>query len=1263
MKAEVNSWPLTSMQLSMVFQTMHGRIPGNYIQQLVCQSDFDINDAELRMALASIAERHPALRLQFELGHNAAQTVAESVTIPLETRLWEGVEKWEKFLHEDRVRSFDLSRAPLFRVTLFQGSPHRTCFVLTYHHALLDGRSRVKVMGELFQLLQQKQFSSNFLPPPPLPFTRYLSWMASKDHSDSKQFWSEYLKGLPAATDLPLPQSEEPGAAIGVQRAIVPESAFLRELAAKCECSLNNVVQAAWSIVLARYHGHRESVFGTTRACRHSALDGAANEMIGLLINTVPMRVHIPAGATVRSVLTSLKRLQKVLRDHENTPLTDIYAAAGLAPDQQLFSNYLMFEDLGADLSEKFPGWSYELHEQTEQQLSSAATASSNIALALEYNRARYSDSAITRLLRDLRTVLVEMAVDADREVDSIPGFTVSILTKPIVACTRFANVVEAVNHWTQLTPESSAVASPAGVLTYAELEHKSNQLANHLIATGIRPGSTVGVSMDRSESLIVALIGIWKAGAAYVPVDPHYPLERRNYIVEDSAVTTVLCDLPDISGQPETAPHIQFTSESVAYIIYTSGSTGRPKGVLISHGSLANLCSAISRELAMTPADRMLQASSISFDISVEEVFATLWAGATIVPASSAVMSSVRDFSAFVRSMNCTLLDLPTAFWHELVAGISESGQSLPESVRLVAVGGERVLPTVYAAWRALPEGSRIRWLNAYGPTETTVTTTVYEPGLSIIGGNLPIGTPIEGVSVYVLDEQLRPMPLEASGELYIGGAGVGLGYLNAPNLTAVKFVPDPFAPGANMYRTGDNARVLNDGNIEFLGRRDFQVKFRGYRIELGEIEATAESHPQVLQAIAQVRNSTALILFVVPRAGVLFTPGSVGKWLSERVADWMLPTAIVALDELPITPNGKVDRVALAGVPVEAARPSHASEPVTDLERQLVNLWESLFQKSPISPEDNFFGLGGHSLLAMRMLVQAEKLVSRKLTFADLSRAPTIRQFARAISGRADQRLPECLVVLQQSGHNAPLFCFHGAGGVVHWYNDLALRITDRPVIGIQVAESPDLVLPTSIDQMCIEYIKAIRQVQPHGPYHFFGHSMGGILAYHCSVLCAQQGEPIGFTGTLDGWNRSADNPHPSIKVARLIRYFWSLNGKKKAEFLKEKLHWLRIERAQNGARAMEGIDTNQRNAIKAHNVRLAREYVPPAYGGEIHVFRANKRSATEDPDPMLGWGGVARHVITHSVPGNHFTLLTPPNVKVLAKKLKRVFRTEAT
>ncbi|NLG49703.1 MAG: amino acid adenylation domain-containing protein, partial [Chloroflexi bacterium] len=583
-------------------------------------------------------------------------------------------------------------------------------------------------------------------------------------------------------------------------------------------------------------------------------------------------------------------------------------------------------------------------------------------------------------------------------------------------------------------TPDAEAVVYEGETLTYGELNRRANQLAHYLRRLGVGRETLVGISVERSLEMMVGLLGILKAGGAYVPLDPDYPAERLAYMLQDAGVALVVTqeriaprlgeavravcldrDWPDMEQEPGTNPPHLATPDNLAYVIYTSGSTGRPKGVMVSHRSVVNHNVAVAAKFALKAGDRMLQFASINFDGAVEEIFPTWLAGATLVLRPGGVLPGPSELMDLIATERLTVLDLPTAYWHQWVHDLSlEPGAALPEPLRLVAVGGEKAQRESLIAWQQLP-GRAVPWLNTYGPTEATVIATLYDVRLEQWDADreLPIGRPIANMRVYILDDRLQPVPVGVPGELYIGGVGVARGYLHRPDLTAERFVPDPFSgeAGARLYRTGDRARYLADGNIEFLGRLDDQVKVRGFRVELGEIEAALREQPGIKDAVVLAREDTPgqprLVAYLVPK-GQPPAISELREQLGHKLPEYMIPSAYVFLEAFPLTPNAKVDRKALPApegrAEVEAAA---YVAPRTPQEEMLAGLWAQVLGVEQVGVYDNFFDLGGHSLLATQLMGRIRQTMQVDLPLRTLFEAPTVAALAQRLDGATRRAL----------------------------------------------------------------------------------------------------------------------------------------------------------------------------------------------------------------------------------------------------------------
>lgn len=578
--------------------------------------------------------------------------------------------------------------------------------------------------------------------------------------------------------------------------------------------------------------------------------------------------------------------------------------------------------------------------------------------------------------------------------------------------------------------PHAVAVVYAGAQLTYQELNRRANQLAHFLRRQGVGPEVLVGLCVERSLEMVVGLLGILKAGGAYVPLDPGYPADRLGFMLADAQVSVLLTQkhlkawkphdgmkvinldegLEQICQESEENPASGVTTNNAAYIIYTSGSTGTPKGVVVEHRSLVNYMHAAGAAYALDPVDRVLQFAPLSFDASAEEIYPCLARGATLVLRTSSMIDSIPYFLNKCREWKLTVLGLPTAFWHELTRKLAADSLSLPPSVRLVIIGGERALPELVAEWQ-MHVGPNVLLVNTYGPTEATIVATMYRvPGSANPADKLrevPIGRPIPNAQVYILEQHSNVVPIGVPGELLIGGAGLARGYLNRPELTAEKFIPNPFCtePGARLYRTGDLARYLPTGEIEFLGRIDQQVKIRGFRIELGEVETALGRHPQVREALVLARENASgtnsLVAYVVPVGDFSLTSSNLRRFMLEQLPDYMVPTAFVVLEAFPLTPSGKIDRLALPAP--EHSRPelseSYAA-PTTPDQQQLVEIWEELLEVRPIGIRDNFFELGGHSLLAVRLIDRIEQVWGKRIAASTLLAGATIERLADALT-----------------------------------------------------------------------------------------------------------------------------------------------------------------------------------------------------------------------------------------------------------------------
>lgn len=832
---------------------------------------------------------------------------------------------------------------------------------------------------------------------------------------------------------------------------------------------------------------------------------------------------------------------------------------------------------------------------------------------------------------------------------------------------------------------EAVAVECDGRKYSYRELNQQANQLARRLQQLGVGDGKPVGICMGRSWEMVVALLGVLKAGGACLPLDPKYPRERLLYMADDAQPSVILCGEPycqifartnvncvslqqtfkEIALESPENPALQTAPGELAYVIYTSGSTGKPRGVRLTHRGLANHHLAAQQLYGLSSSDRVLQFSSISFDIAIEEIFPTWIAGATLVLRPEEISLQIRDFMQFISAKRISVLDLPTAYWHEWVYELEETGVGLPADLRLVVVGGEKAATPAYLIWRRVSRG-RIRWVNTYGPTETSVIATAYEPSGDHDGiapdADLPIGKPILNTRVYILNAQLAPVPCGTVGEIYIGGPGVADGYLNRPELTAEKFIQDPFSPDpkARLYRSGDMARYLEDGNIEFRGRQDDQVKIRGFRVELGEVESALNAHPDLHEVVVVAREFSPgdkrLVAYVVPAQERSPAVQAMRQFLQTKLPDYMVPSVFVVLKSLPLTPNGKVDKRALPSpLQDQHAADKPSTERKGSLEARITRIWEGVLGIRPISLDENFFELGGHSILAVRLMARLERSFGRVLAIDTLLQAPTIRELAQIVAQKDWRPHWSSLVPIQPMGKLAPFFCVHGAGGTVLRFRHLAQFLgSNQPFYGLQArgldGKEPPL---RSVEEMASVYLREIRSVQPRGPYRLGGYSFGGLVAFEMALQLRLTGETVELVALLDTFR-----PGSQVSVLQHLRLAsWKerigLVSRKSFRFvtsLRKRFATLwfpqHLKDVRSGCYAAE------------------QRYKLQTYDGALTLFLPKEKSLRNLGDPSKQWSEWARGgAKVYEIDGDHGSITMDPQVRILGEQLRKCLNGHAS
>jgi aspartate racemase len=966
-----------------------------------------------------------------------------------------------------------------------------------------------------------------------------------------------------------------------------------------------------------------------------------------------------------------------------------------------------------------------------------ASETKTQLVLECQYNTNLFDAATIRDRMAEFEELLKAVVANPECLLKDLPILTAAERQKILVEWNNThtnypqdACIHELFEMQADRTPDAVAVVCGEQQLTYQQLNCRANQLAHYLQTLGAGPEVLIGVCFDRSIDAIVSLLAILKAGAAFLPLDPAYPQERLEFMLSDATVSVLLTQqhlvekLPasqakivcleavqqEIAAQSETSPIGGANPDNLAYVMYTSGSTGKPKGVCVPHRGVVRLVK--DTDFArFSPSEVFLQLAPISFDASTLEIWGALLNGAklAVMPPGT---PSLTELGEAIRLYQVTFLWLTAGLFHLMV---DERIEDLKGVRQLLAGGDVLSVPHVQ---KLLREAPNCQLINGYGPTENTTFTCCFaiDPD-SPITNSVPIGRPIANTQVYILDRQLQPVPVGVPGELYAGGAGLARGYLNRPDLTAERFIPHPFTnkedaehrsisnllpssnrledaenqsvssllpssffllPSSNrLYKTGDLARYLPDGNIEYLGRTDNQVKIRGFRIEVGEIEAELAAHPDISQVAVTVQldasGNKCLAAYTVPRPGCILTAGNLRGFLQARLPEYMIPAGFVFLDVLPLNPNGKVDRRALASQKWQSASPEPDTTitvtPRDNLERQVMQIWEQVLGINAIGIRDNFFEIGGHSLLAARLLAEIEKVFGKNLPLSAIFQSPTIEQLADILREPEWSSPSPSMVVIQPGtgSYQAPLFCIHVLGRGLEFYRPLMNHLDrSQPVLGLSTQIMDEkLAPPNRVEDLAAYYIKEMKKFQPIGPYFLLGVSFGGTVAFEMARQLDAKGEKVALLGLLDTYGPDAFKQSSEVKKSERLKRILQLEPavflKKSQSYLGGKMESLTYQTwrlATKFYRAagrplpiyLENLSHNDLN-----NEAL-KYYTTGVYSGRASLFKAIESAAVFGADAQLGWGDAIQGGIDiYEIPSDHLGMLKEPHVQILGKQLQ--------
>jgi amino acid adenylation domain-containing protein len=1291
----------------------------------------------LERAIQKIVARHESLRTRFvaEDG-NPVQVVTAHVPIPLRLANLarhpapEREAKLTQLLAEAARHPFDLSRHPLMSVLLVELDETDHVLLVNMHHIVSDAWSvgvffrELKALYEAFRSGREAQ-----LPGLPVQYRDYAiwqrEWMQDGTMASQLAYWKSHLEGAPSVLELP---SARPRPAVQTftgdhaSRELSPAlTAALKRLSQTEGATLFMTLLAAFKLLLHRYTRQTNIVVGTPIAGRHLL---ETEGLIGFFVNTLALHTNLSGNPTFKELLARVRQgaldgmshqdlpferlveeLQPV-RSSSYTPLVQVLfvfqnEAPPVLPGPDLTASPLPLETATSK---------FDLTVAVEER-------QGQLLATVEYSTALFDPDAIERLLSHFQTLLESVVANPAQKISQLPMLSAAERQQVLVTWNetttgypRSEIIPKLFEQQVEQCPDSVAIVFDDQSSTYRALNQKANQLARYLQRLQVGPGANVCLCLQRSPELLVSLLAILKAGGAYVSLDPAHPKERLAFMLDDVQARVVLTTtalqsaLPalassavdhapgtpkvlcldaawdaisreDASNLPGTA-----TPESPAYVSFTSGSTGRPKGVCVPHRGVVRLVRG-ANYIDFGPHETFLQLAPVAFDASTLEIWGPLLNGGRLVLFPPGV-PTLTELGEFIQRQRITTLWLTAGWFHQMV---EESVEGLRGVRQLLAGGDVLSVPHVKKALDCLPDCVLV---NGYGPTENTTFTSCHRiTRADTERRSIPIGRPIANTKTFILDEDRQPVPIGVPGEVYVGGDGLALGYLNQPELTAEKFVRHALGPGSEtrLYRTGDLAQWLPDGSLEFLGRIDNQLKIRGFRVELGEIEAVLHQHPAVCEcAVAahlDASHNKQLTAYFVTSADVPPTAEELREHLQRSLPEYMVPTAFVRLASLPLNSNGKVERSALP--PPELSFPQSDEKiisPRDALERKLAALWEEVLGLKPIGATSHFFELGGHSLMAVRLVARIEKAFDKKLPVSAVFQSPTVAQLAMVLRDRQEGAAHSNLVTIQPRGDKPPLYLVHGVGGGMFWgYTNLARYLgPDQPLHAFSSRGLDGHEEFARIEQMAAHYVAQLRAAQPQGPYYIGGYCFGGVIAYEMARQLRRQGAAVGLLALINCAppNSSYTQLHfSSASVLKFLKnllywsgYLWHLNLHQQRDLVRWRLRAMRkkFTRLLGPSRArLEKFDVDElvdlsaqpaeRRTLWETHIRALLRYKPGHYDGRVTLFRTRGHSLLCSFDDSYGWGELAAGGVTVKIiPGDHESILVEPNVQLVAEAL---------
>ena len=1319
-------YPLSPMQQGIFFHTLATPESSVYFEQFSWTIQGHLDTTAFHRAWQRVVERYSVLRTCFvwEGLKEPVQIVHRQVNLPWalhdlrEIPSDQQQAKLTAFLESDRTLGFELKNPPLIRFTLHHLAENIYHFTWSHHHLLLDGWSGGIIYKEVFDCYQAFSHNQDIHLASIRPYRDYIVWLQQQNLSQAEAFWRQLLQGFTAPTKLAINKSlgqllkDKPGSNQQEIQLSPEKTAALQFLAQQHQLTLNTVVQGIWSLLLSRYSGQEDVVFGATTSGRSPRL-AKAESIVGLLINTLPVRVQIKPEELLLPWLKQIQNQQIEARQYEYSPLLKIQGWSEIPKGQPLFESIVVFENYPIDASLNKRNFNLEIQrsstfEKTNYPLTLLAYPSEQLSLKIDFNGQLFEVDTINQILQQLKYLLEQIISEPELPLQSYSLVTPQsrwLLPDPNIPIDQpeYEPVTNLFAAWTKTIPDQSAICQNGRMWTYQELSQSADTITQVLLSCGVQRGDVVALYGKKSFGLIASIIAVFQSGTVLLMLDVNLPTQRQQVMVEQAQAKYLLnigdqsppiesgfkiIDIDAESGKVihpvadpgQITPLPTLTKDDQAYIFFTSGSTGTPKGVLGTHQGVSHFVQWQSQTFEISTKDRVAQLTSLTFDAILRDVFLPLTSGATLcLPDADQDLGAERLLS-WLQKEQITLIHTVPAVAQSWLTQIQEK-INLPK-LRWIFFSGEPLTGNLVKQWRENFVATA-EIINFYGATETTMIKSFYQVPEDVPLGVLPVGWPLPQTQILVLNQTNNLCGIGEIGEIVIRTPFRTLGYINSSIEQQQRFISSPFSndPQDLYYCTGDRGYYRSDGALEVLGRLDDQIKIRGIRVQPGEIEIVLNQHSTVAESVViateESLENKRLVAYVVAKPHQTISINDLRYFLKKILPDYLIPSVFMVLDALPLNPNGKVNRRALPAVETSLNQSDSFVPPRDRLELELTQIWSEVLNVNSVGVLDNFFELGGHSLLAISLMTRIQQRFGKSLPLKTLGQEATVEQQAILLRQQTETKPWSPLVTMQKQGTKRPLFLIHPSGGGVFGYLELIKHLgKERPIYGLEASgQDRTQQAHSQIEEMADHYIQAIRSIQPEAPYLLAGWSMGGAIALEMAQQLQTQGQQVSLLALIDASDIFTDRL-PLDQTNLLLALCQSRLHFSQEQLSQVEAKLRQMDSHQQFVYAIEqtkqhnphlippGFGSEELNhlfqVLKLHDyalknyssqLRNAKKY----YAGKITLFPAKEGLASKSDNLIKNWQTLADELEIHWIAGNHLTIVQEPQVQELAARLQ--------